>query len=390
MNSFTLSTEYARRENVWARIMLMGPAGAGKTLAALTIATNLLGGDLPITGADTERQRMKLYADQFAFFHEPIVGNYTPETFVSVIEAVEAARPGGVLIIDSFSHEWMGTNGVLQLVDKKFGNWKEVRPRHSALVDRIMAAEMHVICCVRSKMKYEVGEEEYVDRGGQTKTRQQITKLGIGPVQDDAIIYEFDIVADIDARTHEATFSNRCAPLVDTTRLIDADVAAIISRWLSEGDPPEAPETATDEAVAELRASLVKEGFAEEVIDERFAAARVQNRGRLHPDYVAEKLAESTKRLADKKPAAAEPAAPPDPEDGDDASIPDGDPSEQWRVVQVDAYAAREQVENYPSSGTKREKLDAIERHHEAIEQFIADSAAAAADEPELVQETLA
>jgi hypothetical protein len=137
-----------------------------------------------------------------------------------------------------------------------------------------------------------------------------VSKLGIGPVQDDSTIYEFDVVCDIDSATHLATFTNRCAPLVDTTRSLvpGDDVAEILTAWLSEGEPPVAPEAAGDAEVKELRESLLAEGIKTEVIDEKFAVARRENRGVLSPAYVTEQYGKSQQRLERKKAAAAKKA----------------------------------------------------------------------------------
>lgn len=289
--------EDARRENVWLRMMLMAPTGGGKTKGALEIASKLFDGGLPIVVIDSEHGRSKLYADRYRFKRADLIDDQSPEAWVSAIDVAEKNYPGGILILDSASHEWMGTHGVLQQADR-FGEWKTVRPKHNRFVERILASQMHVICCVRSKMKYEVGEEEVNGR-----TRQQIRKLGLGPIQSDDFPYEFDVVAAIDPSTHDATFSNRCEPLVDTTRtLIPGDeVAAILSSWLSEGDPPPEPEEADAKDVDALVALLKAEGLADDVIEQGFAAARTRNRGKLHPEFVAEKTEAAKLRAAAKR-----------------------------------------------------------------------------------------
>lgn len=288
-----MSWEEARRENVWLRAMLMGPTGAGKTKAALEIATKLFDGSLPVLLADSEHKRSKLYADQYAFRRRDIHDDCSPEAYIRIVDDAEREYPGSVLIIDSISHEWVGPKGVLSEADR-FGDWKTIRPRHNAFVERILDSQLHVIACCRSKMKYEVGEEEY-----QGRTRQVIRKLGLGPIQDDTIPYEFDVVGALDPVSHECTFSNRCEPLVDTTRsLVPGDeVAEILTRWLSEGDPPPPPPVADPEAVEELRSLLLLEGHSAEFIEERFEAARQQNRGELHPDYVEQRLAKARARV---------------------------------------------------------------------------------------------
>lgn len=295
-----------KRENVWLRMLLMGPSGAGKTMGALEVATKLFGGSLDVVGLDTEHGRMKLYADRYPLkAYAQLNEDHSPETWTDALDWAYGKAPGGVAVLDSFSHEWMGKNGVLQQVDR-FADWAVVRPKHSDLIEHIAALPMHVIVCVRSKMKYQVTEEEADGR-----MRQRIQKLGLGPIQDDAIIYEFDVVGAVDVGTHETTFSNRCEPLVDQTfELAPGDeVAGILSKWLSEGDPPALPEAASDDAVTELMTSLAAEGFAQAVIEEKFAQARQGAQGVLTAEYVERNLAGSKERLAAKAKAKPEPKA---------------------------------------------------------------------------------
>lgn len=292
-----LEEERWARENVWLRQMLMSPSGGGKTRGALEIATKLFGGSLDVVGIDTERGRMKLYADKY-----PLAGylqlneDHSPENWQRAIEWAYRKAPGGLAIFDSFSHEWMGKNGVLQQVDR-FGDWKDVRPRHSKVLDDMMALPMHVIVCVRSKIQYLVGEEEKDGR-----TRQTVTKLGLGPIQDDAIIYEFDVVGRIDPTTHDCRFENRCDPLVDTVRqLIPGDeVAGILTKWLSEGEPPKLAEPASDKDVAKLRKLLGDLGHPPDVIEDGITKVTQRSGGVLPAEYVQKKIEEHEAALAAK------------------------------------------------------------------------------------------
>lgn len=285
----------ARREQMLLRMALLGVTGAGKTRGALEVATNLFDGKLKVAGIDTEHGRMKLYADRYKFDHAELHDHH-PESFIDAFNAAEA-HGAEFIIVDSFSHEWMGKNGVLQLADR-FGAWKDVRPLHTSVVERMLSSPAHVICCIRSKMKYDVRTEPRPSGQGE---RQVIEKLGLGPVQDDAILYEFDVLGDVDIGTHEATFSNRCDPLVGKSMMLGPEVAAILTKWLSEGEAPELPEEADQKDISRLIELLQTNGIEPGKIETGLAQARARTKGVLTQEYVDETIAKQEALLAEKK-----------------------------------------------------------------------------------------
>src|SRR5437879_6557046 len=94
------------------RLALAGPSGSGKTYTALTLATALAdGGNVAVI--DTERGSASKYSDLFSFDVQEL-DTYHPDKFTQGIkEAQEAGY--AVLVIDSLSHAWNGTGGLLEL-----------------------------------------------------------------------------------------------------------------------------------------------------------------------------------------------------------------------------------------------------------------------------------
>lgn len=300
-----------RRERVWGRVLFMGPTGSGKSRGAIELATRLFDGNLPAVLINSEKGRGTLYFDRYnlaGYIDLAEENDFSPDAYEAALDLAEKEFPGGIYIIDSASHEWIGAGGILQQADK-FGDWKVVRPKHNAFVKRILDTEGHIICCVRAKMKYEVSEE---DVPGRTKPRQIVSMVGVGPIQSDDFQYEFNLVGRFEHETHEVLFSGHVDPLVgQVADLVENgdEIADVLEKWLSEGDPIEPPATADEGEVAKLRASLDAEGITAERIEHGFGVARRQNRGQLHPDYVAKNLAASEERLAKKRKAAEGPDA---------------------------------------------------------------------------------
>lgn len=297
-----------KRTNVWGRVFLSGPSGSGKTRGAFELASKLYDGKLPIVLANTEPNRGELYADRFAI--EALIdieSDYHPDRFVEAIDDAEQIAPGGILILDSATHEWYGTNGVTQLASR-FGDWAKARPLHQKFVDRLQTAQMHVIVCCRAKMKYEQVEVD---------GRQQVITLGIGPMQDADFPYEFSLTGQIDRASHEVEWAGHIDALDGKTSNLVEDaipLADVITGWLSEGDPVAAPEEADPAVVEELLATLTvwrEEGnraLTDDAIEATFTKARRANRGAISPEWAAEQLVKAKaglEALRAKKAAAA-------------------------------------------------------------------------------------
>ncbi len=111
-----------------------------------------------------------------------------------------------VIIINSLSHAWSGSGGVLDMHDmaakgQKAANswaaWREVTPEHNALVDAILQAPCHIICTMRTKTAWEA-----VESGNGKKAPQ---KIGLKPEQREGMEYEFTLVLDLALDGHIAT-----------------------------------------------------------------------------------------------------------------------------------------------------------------------------------------
>lgn len=183
---FTISD--AAREDIPFRIGLLGPSGSGKTLSALRMSFGMKGATEEIEGEagpvvliDTENRRALLYApapgkepsppESYAFKHVDLRPPFHPGRIKAVMEKVMTIGPS-VVVVDSFSHEWMGPGGILELVDNAqtknpFGAWNTPKKAHRELLGVADQLQVPVIYCYRAKEKMAQVGNDVVNLGWQ-------------------------------------------------------------------------------------------------------------------------------------------------------------------------------------------------------------------------------
>jgi hypothetical protein len=250
----------AIKEALKARVALDGPTGSGKTWTALQWARIIVGADGPIGFIDTENRSAAHYAPSpkqlsgidpinrlnywdapYVFGHMPWEPPYDPIKLTAVIKvAGQELGPDGCLIIDSFSHFWEGEGGTLEIVDNagarahgnRFAGWKEGTPAQRSMIDAIIHAPCHVICCMRSKMEYIL---DVVEKNG--KMVQVPRKVGMRPIQREGVEYEFTVIGDMDLEHRLVISKSRCDVVADLVlpKGKSADAALTFAEWLGNG-----------------------------------------------------------------------------------------------------------------------------------------------------------
>lgn len=232
------------------RFGLAGPSGSGKTFTGLAIGTQIAaraGGRLAVI--DTENESASKYADKFDFDVLAISAPYTPEKYVKAIHAAEEAGYAAILI-DSITHAWSGSGGVLEIVDdagarasgNKFAGWRVGTPIHNEFVDAMVHCKIHLIATVRSKTEYVLEDN---DKGKKTPR-----KVGMAPIQRDGMEYEFDAFAEMNMDHALIVGKTRCSEI---DGLVDKKpgkkFADTLYDWLNAGEETPAVESkAVDEA----------------------------------------------------------------------------------------------------------------------------------------------
>jgi len=228
MSSFKKAT----RTRAKARVGIVGPAGAGKTYSALQMAFGM-GGKIAVI--DTEHGSADLYATLGEYDVAPITPPFTVQKYLNLIK--EAEKEYDIIIIDSLSHAWAGTGGLLEEVDKragsgnKFAAWRDVTPMHNSLIDAILQSPAHIIATMRSKTEYVIEEND--------KGKKVPRKIGMAPVQREGMDFEFTLVFDVEQSRHFATASKDRTSLFDgTCEKISRESGERLKEWLESGDEP--------------------------------------------------------------------------------------------------------------------------------------------------------
>ncbi len=239
----------AAREQTPLLIGLGGQSGSGKTYSALELATGLGG---KIAFVDTERGRALHYADRFAFDHDMLTPPFTPERYLEAIIAGEKhVGPGGVVVVDSMSHEWEGVGGLLEtagdialkMAQRSGGNpeaytfpsWRDPKQRHQKMVNRMLQLECHLICCFRAKEKLKMMRN--------AKGKNEPVSQGIQPIMEENLPFEMTFFAvlhpdqpGIPHWTHKALMEG-LRPLFRDGQRLDRQLGARLGEWAKGGTP---------------------------------------------------------------------------------------------------------------------------------------------------------
>lgn len=247
--------EPATKKASKARIALCGPSGSGKTYTGLALATALSD---RVAVIDTERGSASKYVGLNGWQFDTV----TPDKFspLSLVETLGVAAGAGypAVLIDSLSHYWMGSDGMLEQVDKRgrngnnFSGWKEVRPDERKMIDALLTYPGHLIVTMRSKTEYVIEDND--------KGKKAPRKVGTKPEQREGIEYEFDVIGDMDLDNRLTISKTRISSLAGEVFVHPGvDLARTISDWLADGiDVPSVAEYRDRVVGAESRGPLLE------------------------------------------------------------------------------------------------------------------------------------
>lgn len=248
----------ATKQDCRLRLGLCGPGGSGKSFTALKLASELGG---RIAAVDTERGSLAKYSDLFEF-DVLTLASFDPD-FIPAAIASASKRGYSIIIIDSLSHFWTGTNGELDQVeraklrmkDNSWAAWREVTPKHNRLIDAMLQAPLHVITTMRVKTAWVLETDE---RG---KTRPH--KVGLDPVMREGMEYEFDVVGDMDQSHNFVITKSRCPELDNRVFPTPGrELANILKGWLTDPKTTPAQKRMAEQRIEQLQAAATASSAA--------------------------------------------------------------------------------------------------------------------------------
>lgn len=219
----------AERRQVKIKLGLQGPSGSGKTYSSLLLAYGITGNWSKIAIIDTENFSADLYSHLGNYNVLSLSAPFTPERYIEAIKVCEKAGIE-VIIIDSVSHEWEGTGGILEthgnMLGNSFTNWAKLTPRHNAFIQALLQSPCHIIATVRSKQDYVLNERngKYVPE-----------KVGLKGVTREGMDYEFTIMFDLDIKHYASASKDRTGLFMDKPLFVLSDKTGLrLKNWCLE------------------------------------------------------------------------------------------------------------------------------------------------------------
>ena len=240
----------AHRKQAKIKLALQGTSGSGKTYSALLLASGITD-YAKIAVIDTENHSADLYAHLGDYNVLQLSKPFTPERYIKAIEICEQAEME-VVIIDSITHEWDGSGGILDLhgnmPGNSFTNWAKMTPRHNMFVQKILESPCHIISTIRTKTDYAM-----VEKNG----KYAVEKLGLKGITRDGMDYEFTIVFDLDIKHNATASKDRTGLFMDKPEgIITPEYGKRILQWCEAG-------TSLDEVIRQIRTATSVEKLRE-------------------------------------------------------------------------------------------------------------------------------
>lgn len=217
----------SERQQAKIKIAVQGVSGAGKTYSSLLLAKGLANGDLSkVAVIDTENGSADLYAHLGGYKVVRLKPPFSPDKYIEAIDLC-LANDISTIIIDSMSHCWeylLSYHSTLK--GNSFTNWSVITKLQEEFINKILQADAHIICTMRSKESYALKMNE--------KGKHIPEKIGLKPIQRNGISYEFTMVFNIGAN-HLSRVTKDRSNLFEKEFLITEKTGGRILEWCNNG-----------------------------------------------------------------------------------------------------------------------------------------------------------
>lgn len=221
----------ATRNQVKLRLGLSAVSGGGKTYSALLMAYGMTSAWDKIAVIDTENGSASLYAHLGDFLTIDFKPPYTPERYIEAIKTCEDAGMD-VIIIDSITHEWDGSGGILEISNSMSGNsytnWAKITPRHDAFIASLLQSKCHIITTVRRKQDYEL------TKNGEGKVVP--IKVGLKEITREGFEFELTLNLNIESNHFASASKDRTGLFMDKPEfIISEETGKKLIDWCNSG-----------------------------------------------------------------------------------------------------------------------------------------------------------
>jgi hypothetical protein len=135
---------------------IASPSGFGKTYSALLLGYGITGNWEKIAVIDTENDSASLYSNLGPFKTIRLDAPFSPDRYIQAIDTCEKAGME-LIIIDSITHIWKGTGGILEYQNSlggRYQDWAKATPLYQKWLNRVLQSNCHIITTNRKKQAY--------------------------------------------------------------------------------------------------------------------------------------------------------------------------------------------------------------------------------------------
>jgi hypothetical protein len=226
-----MQLQIASRKQVKIKMNIASPSGFGKTYSALLLGFGITGDYEKMAVIDTENDSASLYSNLGPFKTLRLDPPYSPDRYIQAIETCERAGLE-LIIIDSITHIWKGTGGILEYQNAlggRYQDWAKATPLYQKWLNKILQSNCHIITTNRKKQGYNM-----ITEGNRTK----VEKAGLDDEIRDGYEYEMTLAFEIINDKHMARASkDRTGLFVHLPEfVISPETGRMILNWCQSGE----------------------------------------------------------------------------------------------------------------------------------------------------------